>query len=170
MRILLNKLLNIFTFCVVLVTILTIGCMIFSALYVPKIPRAAEITTRNIIKNFEMVLMRAMIDSGQTNVMEYINNLSEAHNIPPAINSKIISLITKGFISETGNTKNGFFIDAWGNPIVINFTTNHFGKFFLTVHSFGKNKINENGRGDDIMIWLNLDMTSPELKEYDLIN
>jgi len=53
--------------------------------------------------------------------------------------------------------KDGIFSDVWGQPIVVTLTTNHAGTGYVIMHSFGKNKKDEKGDGDDIMRWFNAD-------------
>jgi len=104
---------------------------------------------------------------GYTNIAEYVYYLTGKQEIPQILTHEIIQkIINEGGISPDYNCmENGDLIDTWKQPIIISIATNHNGEVGLTMHSFGKNKIDEKGAGDDIFVWFNVEMSSPMLEQ-----
>ena len=114
-------------------------------------------------------IIRAMKRTGQTNILEYFNLKTSLFDIPRVLDYEVQeSIFNDSLFSPAGFRNKGVTIgllDTWENPIKITLTTNYNGGIGITMQSFGKNGINDNGNGDDIVIWFNTDMSSPELRK-----
>jgi len=133
------------------ITIIARSCM------VPKLssPDLTRANMRAMVSCWEHI----MKPTGHSNILEYINSKSSTQTIPRIIDNEILHhIIEDGKIFYPSSWKNGEFFDAWGQPIIITLTTNNNGKVGLFMHSFGKNKRNENGKGDDVIMWFDADM------------
>jgi hypothetical protein len=109
----------------------------------------------------------ALYETGHSNMLEYVASIEGAQNIPHVVRCETIRKIVNDSGIATERLKfdhgesfyeNGTFSDAWGQPIVVTITTNFNGNMGLTMHSYGKNKRNENGKGDDILVWNDISM------------
>jgi len=105
----------------------------------------------------------AMWETGNSNMFAYVNSIGSVQDVPHDVNCKTIRKIVKDsgvaierltYYKGGSFYENGIFFDAWGQPIVVTLTTNHNGSTGVTMHSFGKNMRNENGEGDDILMWI----------------
>lgn len=103
----------------------------------------------------------ALLETAHSNMFEYVNSIEDIQNIPHILSCETIRKIVKDsgvateklkFHRANSFYKDGIFSDAWGQPIVVTLTTNHSGCASVTMHSFGKNKRNESGEGDDILM------------------
>jgi len=99
----------------------------------------------------------AMKKCAHTNVMEYINSKRDTQHIPWVLDRETIRRITKDSKYYPFDIEKRNFLDGWGQPIVITLTTNRHGEIGITMHSFGKNLQDENGVGDDILVWIDND-------------
>ena len=108
------------------------------------------------------ILFLSMKDTGYSNVLEYANGISDNHTIPRTLGYEIFDKSILSPEAMSSFYQHGVFADAWGQPIVIMLTTNRNGKVGVTMHSFGKNKRNENGGGDDIVLWISADMSEKD--------
>jgi len=101
--------------------------------------------------------------AGHSNVLEYVNSLSDVCDFPRTVDSQTVCQMFSGKFrwseSYSEYYKDGVFFDKWGQPIVVTLTTNHAGTGYVILHSFGKNKKDEKGDGDDLMMWFNADDT-----------
>ena len=100
-------------------------------------------------------------DNGCGNAAEYVYSVTGSRNIPQILGRKIIRRIREDSVIYSPDLLflNDVLLDKWGQPITIMLTTNHIGEAGIVMHSFGKNKRNENGGGDDIVMWFNADMS-----------
>lgn len=105
----------------------------------------------------------ALRETTYSNIFEYVNSIEGIQDIPHILSCETIRRIVKDSGVATKKLKfhrggsfyeDGIFTDAWGQPIVVTLTTNHSGCAGVTMHSFGKNKRNENGEGDDILMMI----------------
>ena len=116
------------------------------------------------MKTMGELIRYKMQTSGYTHIDHYINNLSESITIPCILHGDfMMQIIHPGPMPLSFSLQTNELFDQWNQPIIITLTTNKNHKVGLTMHSFGKNKINENGKGDDILIWFNSDMSCPKL-------
>jgi hypothetical protein len=94
-----------------------------------------------------------METAGVNNVLEYADCITSTRGVPRFINFEGLRQrfnnkgISTCFIFD-GTT------DAWGQPMVISLMVNPHGTADIRIHSYGKNKRDENGHGDDIVVWL----------------
>ena len=139
-------------FCVVILL------LVWSAFYIPAVPD--NLKTQVIIENICTALKYATVHAGHSNVLEYVNSLSDGQDIPRMVSSPTINQIISDMFKASESYKDGALFDEWGQPIVVALTTNHAEKGCVIIHSFGKNKKNENGDGDDIMMWFTADDVS----------
>ena len=94
--------------------------------------------------------------------------MSETKDIPRILDSKFTyRIINDGGprIYSRNTYKDDSLLDMWGEPIIFMLTTNRNGDVGFTMHSFGKNKIDEKGGGDDIIMWFDADMFYPKFKK-----
>ena len=108
--------------------------------------------------------MRAMASScahitkakGHNKMVEYFDSMSATTNFPRIVERETLrKIIEDGKTYYPSSWRNGIFYDAWGEPIIITLTTNNHGELGFYMHSFGKNKRNDNGKKDDIIMWFN---------------
>ena len=108
-------------------------------------------------------MQSAMKHTGHTNIMEYLNCLTIITNTPYSLSHKIIPRIIEDARGASIHFWDGCLLrDAWGHPITITIQTNFNGCLNVTFHSFGKNKRNENGKNDDIIMCFDATMYSPD--------
>ena len=105
----------------------------------------------------------------QTNIMEYVHSITGEPRELKVLDQKILREILlakniKKLSSSREEHYNDLFRDAWKQPIIISLTTNQNAEVGITMHSFGKNKRNDNGGGDDIFLWFDADMYNSELQ------
>lgn len=116
------------------------------------------------------VFQYALNQTGSSNMLEYIESTGCTQNIPHIMSSEMVRKIIKDsgvaierlkFDNGRSFYEGGVFLDAWGRPIIVTLTTNRSQEFGITMHSFGKNRKNENGDGDDILLWNDVCMSFP---------
>jgi len=110
----------------------------------------------------------ALHETGHSNMLEYVDSIEGSQPIPHIVKCGTIRKIVNdsGIMIERlkfdrGESfyENGTFFDAWRQPIIVTLTTNQNGKVGLTMHSYGKNRRNENDKGDDIILWNDANMS-----------
>jgi len=122
-----------------------------------------KLETRVSMLTIAECLKEATKHAGSSNVIEYVKKVTDTQNIPQDLNQKALGQIFSAYPVFPVSFHGGELFDEWGNSIRIILTTNHIGEAGVIMHSFGKNKRNENGGGDDIVMWFNADMSpSPE--------
>ena len=107
------------------------------------------------MRSMAVVMEYAMESAGHSNIVEYVNSITSTQRIPQIMDCEVIRRIRKEALCFDDED----FRDAWGQPIMITLTTNRNGAIKILMHSFGKNKRNENGNGDDIQMWFNANMS-----------
>ena len=113
-------------------------------------------------------IQEAMKHTKYTNVFDYFNSKTNINTIPKILDYKILSYTFNDCVGQPSGFRQKGLLDTWGNLIIISLTKNKNGEIGMTMHSYGKNKKNETGKGDDILIWFNADMSSSDLDNYNL--
>ena len=142
----------------VMITVCAVSLILF---YTPSSasPLAFVRATEHTMEMMGIVLKDSMLKSSHSNVFEYVSQITRAPYIPNVIPDKTMEYMVADWVRESKNYRNGVFYDSWKQPITVSLKKNNANKICLCIHSFGKNKKNDNGNGDDIMFWYNLDMT-----------
>ena len=96
-------------------------------------------------------------------ITEYFNYLTNEQNIPRTINKDVIyQVFYETFPPPLSSSEmeylDNWLIDVWKQPIIVTLTTNQNGEFGIMMHSFGKNKRDDKGKKDDILLWFDSDM------------
>jgi len=126
--------------------------------YTPSTSSPARKTV-HIMEIIGVVIKEGMKRSSHSNVIEYVSQIMHTQCIPDVISDETMEYIVTNLIKESKNYRRGVFYDAWKNPIIITLSTNKNNEIGLIMHSFGKNKLNDNGKGDDIIIQFNGNMS-----------
>ena len=118
-----------------------------------KIP--AKEDTPLYMRHMADVIKNAMHAHGQTNVSAYLNSLAKTRKIPREIDERMMKRIFKESGLYPMDIPRSYHVlgDDNGKSIMMTLTTNHNGEVGIKMHSFGPNGIDENGQGDDILMW-----------------
>ena len=153
----------------IIIRVLGVGCVILIILFIRSLflplPIINDPIDKTKLKMFSIaeLIFDSMEITDHDNVLEYISNSTSIQTIPQILNVELIRSITDpnplSHVREPLFAK--MFLDAWKQPIIITLTTNHVGKVGVTMHSFGKNKRNDNGNKDDVVLWFDSDMYHP---------
>jgi len=131
----------------------------------PKLKDPVQITKLNMTFMADTVKY-AMKATGHSNAVEYVAHIAGTQNSLQILSRDTIRQILRDGREYPFDLENGVFLDGWEHPIMITLTTNQYGELGIMMHSFGKNKRNENGAGDDIVIWFNADMSPMEPRSF----
>ena len=142
-----------------LLIMIIFGFVSFYLFYTPSTSISPERETVYIMETMSIVIKERMQKSGHSNVFEYVSQITCTQHMPNVITYETMGYIAADLVRESKNYMRGVFYDAWKQPIIVFFDEFKDNKKSLIIHSFGKNKKNNNGNGDDIMLWYNLDMT-----------
>ena len=123
---------------------------------VPKLP--SDKTTKVRMNVAAQFMQFSIQENGCSNIVEHLNKTIGIHSIPQILNYDSMYKILENNLPGTRATElmpEGVFWDAWDQPITITLITNlhsrYSGRYFVMMHSKGKNKKDENGKGDDIV-------------------
>jgi len=137
--------------------ILILFCLIIfiRACYIPQ-------PSRNELTRIHMRIINAYFNgyvnkSACTNIIEYVKHTTGTEKIPQILEHETIRKLLDDAGMPLDVIGDNFF-DAWKQPIIITFTTNNTETLGLSMHSFGKNKRDENGAGDDIIMWFSIEL------------
>ena len=117
-----------------------------------------KLDTHGSMRSMVWIISMAMKNAKNKNLLNYLNSLSDTKDIPRILDYEVIELIFKDSIGRPTSFRDKKLLDTWERPIIITLTTNRSGKVGITMHSFGENGIDENGEGDDIIMWFDADM------------
>ncbi|MCL1920305.1 MAG: hypothetical protein FWG50_04380 [Kiritimatiellaeota bacterium] len=134
---------------ILLLTAFILHGMLIAALimYFSRTPskRNPDAITQIMMSHMVYPMHRVMGKAGHSNLVEYVDSLTGSRGIPRFVHREMI---------QEMSPRSGNFLDAWGQPIMILLTTNSNGEAGVAMHSFGGNKRDEGGGGDDIVLWI----------------
>ena len=153
------------------ITMMFASCVYYTVFIInyfhsPSVKDFDQTTKRNMYSVADTIFDAIEI-TGHNNVLEYIYNITGTRHIPQTLSSDLFLQICKDVYhqvplsSQDEKILTKRLIDAWKQPIIITLTTNQNGEAGVIMHSFGKNKQNETGNGDDIILWFDADMYNP---------
>ncbi|MCL1921840.1 MAG: hypothetical protein FWG50_12345 [Kiritimatiellaeota bacterium] len=137
---------------ILLLTAFILHGMLIAALimYFSRTPskRNPGVMTQIMMSDMADSIHYVMRKASHSNLVEYVDSLTGSRRIPRFVHREVMQEVSPQDLD---------FLDAWGQPIMILLTTNSNGETGMAMHSFGENKRDEQGNGDDIAIWIDAD-------------